>query len=74
MARRKHNLDALASQEMWSKGLGTTTSQQPISVKFPPEIDRLLRAMDDRSTYIRVAVEAKLRQDRLFSDTPHPKN
>lgn len=44
-------------------GLGTKHKQQPISVKFPPAIDLLLRKMPDRSTYIRDAVENKLKAD-----------
>lgn len=47
-------------------GLRTTHDQQPISVKFPSEVDAILRdksKISDRSGYIRAAVIAALQKD-----------
>ena len=41
-------------------GLGTSDKQQPISVKYPPEIDSILRNLPNRSDFIRLAVIEKL--------------
>ncbi|MBW4696249.1 MAG: hypothetical protein KME27_31430 [Lyngbya sp. HA4199-MV5] len=66
MAKRKHNPEAQAAKESWSKGVGLSTHQQPIAVRFPPVIDALLRAMSDRQAYIRAAVERQLKDDGLL--------
>ncbi|MBW4692251.1 MAG: hypothetical protein KME27_10840 [Lyngbya sp. HA4199-MV5] len=67
MAKRKHNPEAAAAKKQWSKGLGTTSDQRPLSFKFPPTIDALLRAMGTaKADYVRSAVEAKLREDGLL--------
>lgn len=47
-------------------GLGTKKDSPPICVKFPPEVDKVLRELDDRSTYIRMVVEKALRDDGLL--------
>ena len=49
-----------------SKGLGIPHGQPPIPVKYPPEIDQVLRSLDNRSEYIRQAVKAKLEADKLI--------
>ncbi|RCJ20150.1 hypothetical protein A6S26_05360 [Nostoc sp. ATCC 43529] len=50
-------------------GLGTTNQQQPISTKYPPEVDRVLRGMSDRSDFIRKAVIKELiAQGKLDKD------
>ena len=46
--------------------LGTSALGNPIAVRYPEEIDELLREMSDRQTYIREAVEAKLKADGLL--------
>ncbi len=43
-----------------SKGVGTKNKQQPISVMYPQEIDAILRAMPNRSEFIRNAVIKEL--------------
>ncbi|MBH8566729.1 hypothetical protein I8748_32035 [Nostoc sp. CENA67] len=50
-------------------GLGTTNRQQPISTKYPPEVDRVLRKMSDKSDFIRKAVIKELiAQGKLDED------
>lgn len=49
-----------------SKGLGIPHGQPPIPVKYPPEIDQVLRSLNNRSDYIRQAVIAKLEADELI--------
>ena len=49
-----------------SKGLGIPHGQPPIPVKYPPEIDQILRTLTNRSEYIRQAVIAKLEADELI--------
>ena len=66
MAKRKHNPEAEAAREGWSKGVGLSTHQKPIAVRFPPVIEALLRAMSDRQDYIRAAVEQRLKADGLL--------
>ncbi len=44
-------------------GLGTTDKQPPISVKFPPNIDQLLRSLPNRSDLIRRYVIEGLKRD-----------
>jgi hypothetical protein len=46
-----------------SLGVGTSRDRPPISVKFPVEIDNILRQIPDRSDYIRKAVIEKLIED-----------
>lgn len=50
-----------------SKGLGLKKGKTPrqINVAFPPDIDAILRAMDNRSEYIREAVRKQLEIDGL---------
>lgn len=48
------------------KGLGIPHGQPPIPVKYPPEIDQVLRTLNNRSDYIRQAVIAKLEADELI--------
>lgn len=48
------------------KGLGIPHGQPPIPVKYPPEIDQVLRSLNNRSDYIRQAVIEKLEADKLI--------
>jgi hypothetical protein len=48
--------------------MGTTTNQRPISTKYPPAIDEILRGMTDKSDYIRKAVIEKMYKDKLLSE------
>lgn len=51
------------------RGVRTTHDQQPISTKYPAEVDAILRdkgKVRDRSAYIREAVIAKLKADGLI--------
>ncbi len=49
------------------KGLGVTHSQPPVCVKLPPEIDALVRAMPNRSEFIRSAISEKLKKEGFLS-------
>ena len=52
-------------------GMGTTHKQQPISVKFPHDVDAILRdksIISDRSTYVRSAVLRQLHDDGLIAE------
>jgi hypothetical protein len=48
------------------KGLGTTTDTRPICAKFPPDVERILRSLPDRSEFIRAAVIAALEEQGLL--------
>lgn len=52
--------------EFKSEGKGIRHDQRPICAKFPAHIDQILRAMPDRSEYVRKAVERQLREDGLL--------
>lgn len=49
------------------KGMGVTHKQAPVSVKLPPEIDKIVRSLPNRSEYIRQAIAEKLEKDGLLS-------
>lgn len=47
---------------------GNSPLGQALSIRFPEDIDKVLRSMSDRQEYIRRAVEAQLKADGLFSE------
>ena len=47
------------------KGLGITHKQKPVSVMLPKEMDEIVRAMPNRSEFIRQAIAEKLERDRI---------
>ena len=49
------------------KGMGVTHKQAPVSVKLPPEIDKVVRSLPNRSEFIRQAIAEKLEKDGLLS-------
>ncbi len=46
------------------KGIGVKNKQRPVSVMLPEEIDAIVRAMPNRSEFIRQAIIEKLERDR----------
>ncbi len=46
-----------------SKGVGTKYKQKPVSVLLPTEIDEVVKAMPNRSEFIRQAVLEKLERE-----------
>ena len=50
-----------------SKGVGTKSKQKPVSVLFPQEIDEIVKAMPNRSEFIRQAVIEKLERDSMLA-------
>lgn len=50
------------------KGIGLKKDIQTINVRFPPEIDAILRGMENRSEYIRNAVIRQLQRDGHYID------
>ena len=46
------------------KGLGVKNKQRPVSVMLPEEIDAVVRAMPNRSEFIRQAIIEKLERDK----------
>jgi hypothetical protein len=49
-------------------GLGTTANQTPVAVKLPPHIDEIVKALPNRSNFIREAIREKLIRDGLLPD------
>ncbi|MFL9823187.1 hypothetical protein AB0756_39795 [Tolypothrix campylonemoides VB511288_2] len=49
-------------------GLGTTDKQQPISVKYPPKVDAILRNLPKRSDKIRQWVLEGMRREGLLKE------
>jgi hypothetical protein len=45
------------------KGIGTKHKQKPVSVMLPEEIDMVIRAMPNRSEFIRQAIIEKLERE-----------
>lgn len=46
-------------------GLGRTPGQQPVSVMLPAHIDEIVRAMPNRSEFLRQAIIEKLERMNL---------
>jgi hypothetical protein len=51
-----------------SYGIGTQSKQQAISTMYNYGIDQILRSMENRSDYIRKAVNKQLHEDGLLDD------
>lgn len=49
--------------------LGVRSGQDPISTKFPAEVDKILRSLPSRSDYIRNAVMAQMKRDGYLDDS-----
>lgn len=49
------------------RGLGVTHKQKPVSVMLPPEMDSVVRALPNRSDFIRQAIAEKLEKEGLLS-------
>lgn len=50
-----------------SKGIGIKSKQKPVSVMLPGDIDTVVKAMPNRSEFIRQAVLEKLEREGLFA-------
>ena len=48
-----------------TQGVGTTNKQKPVSVMLPKEIDKIVRALPNRSEFIRQAIIEKLERDKI---------
>lgn len=46
------------------KGIGVKNKQRPVSVMLPEEIDAVVRAMPNRSEFIRQAIIEKLEREK----------
>lgn len=53
------------AQNNWDRGKDIPHTVQPISVKYPAEVDAVLRSLPDRSERIRQWVIEGLRRDGL---------
>ncbi|NER32311.1 MAG: hypothetical protein F6J89_33110 [Symploca sp. SIO1C4] len=51
-----------------SQGLGIKSNQKPVCVMLPPSIDTIVKAMPNRSEFMRAAVIEKLERDGLLGD------
>lgn len=61
MSKRLHETNG----KFKSKGLDSGEIK-PTLVRFPPDIDTLLRKMENRSEFIREAVREKLEREGLY--------
>ena len=50
-----------------SKGIGTKSKQKPVSVLLPRDIDSIVKALPNRSEFIRQAILEKLEREGLFA-------
>lgn len=48
------------------KGLGTTNKQLAVSVKLPPEVDKVVRSLPNRSDWLRETIAQRLERDGLL--------
>lgn len=55
------------------EGKGLKNKLQPMPVRFPEEIDAILRAMPKRQDFIRAAVLEKMQREGLLGDAIAPK-
>ena len=62
------NLNRDNTGKFKGKGIGLKKEIQTINVRYPPEIDTILRGMENRSEYIRNAVVRQLRRDGYYID------
>ena len=46
------------------EGIGTKNKQKPVSVMLPEDIDEIVRAMPNRSEFIRQAIVEKLKKEQ----------
>ena len=60
-------LDSKKEHLFKGKGIGVTHKQAPVSVKLPPEIDKVVRSLPNRSEFIRQAIAEKLTRDGLLA-------
>ena len=49
-------------------GIGVTHKTKPISVLLPPELDSYVRAKDNRSAWVRAAIEAAAKAEGWTPD------
>lgn len=47
------------------KGLGTVHYQSPVCVMLPPELDKIVRSLENRSEFIRNAIAEKVKREGL---------
>lgn len=50
------------------KGVGVKHKHKPVSVMLPPETDAYVRALPNRSEWLRQAVEEKIERDKQQSE------
>lgn len=50
------------------QGKGTKSKQQPISVMLPADIDSIVRALPNRSEWIRDAIIQKLKREGMLEE------
>lgn len=50
------------------KGLNTTNKQGPVSVKLPPELDAVIKALPNRSEFLREAIAEKAIREGLIEE------
>ena len=48
------------------KGLNTTSKQRPVSVKLPPDLDAVIKALPNRSEFLREAIREKAIRENLI--------
>lgn len=49
-------------------GLNTTDKHPPVSVKLPPELDKVIRSLPNRSQFLREAIAEKAVREGLIED------
>ncbi len=58
------NVRADVKTRFQGKGLGIKNKQKPVSVMLPEDIDRIVRALPNRSEFIRQAIAEKIEKEK----------
>ena len=58
MARGDHGKKYL------NRGLGTKSDTRPVAVKLPPEMDEYVRALPNKSEWLREAIREKIEREQ----------
>ncbi len=51
-----------------SLGVGTKNHQKPVSVMLPEDLDKIVRAQENRSDFIRQAIREKVEREGLYQE------
>jgi hypothetical protein len=66
------NAEQMREHRFEGTGIGIRHGQKPISVNLPDELDRYVRSKENRSAWVRAAVEAAARAEGWMPTDEQP--